>query len=437
MPMENILLNYFLKNFSLFYKFKNAKIAYGNSGNETEIIIKNDASSSQDKYVKKYIFDDYKDKRIPFLYTDKIAKEIITQKDNKIIINYDIVASAFYFLSGLDEILNKNYDKLGRFKYKNSLIEKLNLIGVPVVNYYFSIFYDALELAGKNPKRKNLWDSSDFAVFLSHDIDVCKSAWFEAGKYELFKGNLFKVIKLLGNKIIGKDDWFNFEKITEIEKNYNAKSTFFFLPEKGKKYNLKNADYDIKSQAIQTILENLKNTGFEIGVHGSFGTHNNPDKLKDNIEKISTDVIGNRFHFLMFDNNKTPATLELANIKYDSTIGFAEHIGFRRATCYPFYLFDFKYKKISPVIEIPLMVMDATLKYAKYMNLTPDEAVKNILPIIKEIKKFGGVFTILWHNTFFSQYKYEGWKDVYIEILNNLNNSLLTNGKDIYERIKK
>ena len=140
----------------------------------------------------------------------------------------------------------------------------------------------------------------------------------------------------------------------------------------------------------------------------------------------------------MFDPEKTVSVLEESGIKYDSSLSFAEQIGFRRATCYPFYLFNFEKDRISPVIEIPLIVMDSTLSNKKYIELSPQVSLPLIINLVDEIKKFEGVFTILWHNTSFSEYKYTGWKDLYISTLDycRKNNGLLTTGKSIYEKIK-
>jgi len=89
------------------------------------------------------------------------------------------------------------------------------------------------------------------------------------------------------------------------------------------------------------------------------------------------------------------------------------------------------------VVEIPLIVMDTSLSSGKYMRLDREEALQKVCELMDETEKFNGVFTLLWHNTSFSDYKYTGWRKVYIDILayGLKKNGLLTNGKDIYERI--
>lgn len=44
------------------------------------------------------------------------------------------------------------------------------------------------------------------------------------------------------------------------------------------------------------------------------------------------------------------------------------------------------------------------------------------------------MLTILWHNNFFSDYKYAGWRQLYVELLQYMNEqkAWLTNGEQVY-----
>lgn len=435
-------LDFFLRNFRLFFNMDNIEVNYG-IDNEKLISIAQSVESSfwnqrNDVDQDQIIWKEWKSVKIPFLFEMDDTKDIITRSEGKVFINYDIVASAFYFLSGWNELVNPAKDEFGRIKFENSIFCKLGIITTPVVNYYFDILNEAISFVGKDG-RKERWDKFDFGVCLTHDIDTCQSAWLEGSFSELKKKRVHSIPKLIMKGLWGKDDWFNFSTITNIEKQYNALSSFYFLPQKGKVGAWKNADYNINSKSIQKTISTLLANGNEVGVHGSFGTHNNAENLANDINRINRHpVIGNRFHFLMFDPLTTVSVLEKCDIKYDSSLCFAEHIGFRRGTCYPFYLYNFEKDQVSNVIEIPLIVMDSSLSYKKYMGLTTGNAFESVTQIIDEVKKFNGVFTLLWHNTFFSDYKYTGWREVYIKILEycKKNNGLLTNGPEIYTRIK-
>lgn len=432
---------YFIRNFELYFSTSDIKIQYGKQQDAQVSIVKNIDDSfwnnKKDIDADKIVWKEWKNVRIPFLFNDGDKEDVLTKKDNLVIVNYDIVASAFYFLSGWNEYISADKDDFGRVTYESTLIHELKIEGIPVVNYYFDILSDAInQITGQTSK--NIWQEHPFAVALTHDIDVCKRAWLEGSFSEFKKKRFLSIPKLILNRLLGKDDWFNFSKIVELERKYNANSTFYFLPRKGKVNEWKNADYDVLSPEIKKVIQGLNENGNETGVHGSFGTHTNSELMKQDIARISNyPVVGNRFHFLMFDVYRTVSVLENAGVKYDSSICFAEQIGFRRGTCLPYYLYNLEKNEISTVLEIPLIVMDASLMFKKYMGLSQKESVQAVIALIAEIKKFNGVLTILWHNTSFSDYKYTGWCEVYEQIISYCkdNNALMTSNIDIYNRI--
>ena len=86
---------------------------------------------------------------------------------------------------------------------------------------------------------------------------------------------------------------------------------------------------------------------------------------------------------------------------YDSTLGFAEHFGFRHSYCLPFYPYNFQTGAAHNFLEIPLNVMDTTLHHPHYLQLRAAEILPALRPMLEEIKKFGGVATVLWHNDHF------------------------------------
>jgi hypothetical protein len=435
--------DYFIKNFHYFYNIEGITIEYGVQNGAKISIVKNADNSfwngKEDIIFDQIIWKEWKGRKIPFLFDKSDENEIITNVNGKVVIKYDIVASSFYFLSGWNEYVSKEKDEFGRIKYDNSIIKKLNIIETPVVNYYFDILNEAIcQYTGC--VKKTLWGNYDFGVALTHDIDTCNSAWLEGSFSELKKRHFLTIPKLIVKRFFDKDDWFNFDKITQIEMQYKATSSFYFLPQKGKTENWKNADYNIKSKSIQKAISFLKSGGNEIGVHGSFGTHANAKKLIKDIERVNSNpIFGNRFHFLMFNPEKTVSVLEECGVKYDTSLSFAEQIGFRRGTCFPFHLYNFEKNELSSIIEIPLIVMDATLQNKRYMGLSQEKSLNYVFELIKEVMKFQGVFTILWHNTLFSDYKYTGWKDVYIKILEfcKANNGFLTSGMEIYSKTIK
>ncbi|RYF31676.1 MAG: hypothetical protein EOO38_31465, partial [Cytophagaceae bacterium] len=109
-------------------------------------------------------------------------------------------------------------------------------------------------------------------------------------------------------------------------------------------------------------LIKLSEQGCELGLHGSLGTSTNAMHLLRDMHRAHTAVgIGDRFHYLSWEPRFTSNLLVVTKTTYDSTLGFAEHYGFRHSYCLPFQPFNFADGQAYAFLEIPLNVMDATL----------------------------------------------------------------------------
>lgn len=403
--------------FSIYKKSQNVNISYGNDTGD--IIIKKGDLSFFD--LKKpipdhFVWHTWEDRSLPFLFNLNKEKEILTVQENKIFINYDIFSASFYFLSNWQEIYQPKTDKYGRFPYKKSIQYRHDLSLIPVVNYYFHILKTAIEkLTGKTIVRKNSEDA--FSVFLSHDIDKVKSGWLYDSFAEFKKGNLANMFNILFRKLRGIDDWNNLDNIIQLEDELGVSSTFFFLTESGGN----NSDYKLKE--VEPYFDDIKQSGSEIGIHGSLGAGLDPQKFKNEIKKLEVDISGNRFHYLKIDSSKTPSVIDKAGLDYSCSLGFAEQIGFRNGFCFPFRPFNLKTQKPFQHIQIPLMIMDTTLRNKNYMGVQSQKKMMGqIYQIVDEVEKFGGVLSILWHNSYFTDYKYAGWRKQFILLVQLLKN---------------
>jgi hypothetical protein len=439
--MTEKIFSYIMKNFDLSCKIESNEfnINYG-IDNKSKIQIKkgnvNYFNSKDTLDLSEVIWKEWEGEKIPFLFDSDMSAHIITNSEEQVIINYDIIASGFYFLSNWQEYVSRDKDIYGRFRMTESIQYKLNFICNPVVNYYFDILKNAIEKAYDIKLAKRLWGKGKMAVCLTHDIDLCESAWIQGSFRELLKGNIFAPLKLSLAKLFKNDAWFNFNEIVEIEKKFNANSSFFFLPFKGKKKGIPNADYNISKPKFRNVFRMIRENGSEIAIHGSIGTSTDSDLLKSEKSKIGVEVIGNRYHFLMYDPYSSPFILSESDLSYDSTLGFAEVIGFRNSYCLPFYLYDIKNNRSTNIIEIPLNVMDVSFG-EKYMGITKDEALIKMCDLVNTIEKFNGCFTLLWHNTYFSEYKFTGWNNIYCKILEYCagKNALITSCGNIYTQL--
>ena len=406
--------DYILDTFRSIYEV-NSEITIGyNSSCDVCILNSSDTFfNNTEAHPENFTFKKWDNRLLPVLFSKDNIDDWFTLNRNQVIINYDILGAAFYFISGWQEIHTRKRDEHGRFPYNESHQKKYDYLTVPVVNYYFDVLKKAIELSSNKHIQRKIWPDSNFKTIITHDIDKINSGWKEGGFSALKKGNFITLLSLLAKKVVSIDPWQNIPDIVELERSLNIPSTFFFLTSKEKG----NADY--KLTQVKPWLDLIIKQGSEVALHGSLGSCNNHEVLKTEKSKLITNPTGNRFHYLKFEPSTFAKNLEYAGFKYDSSVGFAEHIGFRYGFCFPFKLYDLQSKSVSDVLEIPLVLMDATLSHQKYMKNDPEKHLKIDL-VIEEVKKFGGVLRILWHNNYFSEHKYSGWKELFISIIKKL-----------------
>lgn len=358
-------------------------------------------------------------------------KSIFSFQGTNLIFHHDLIKSAFYLLSGYQELKPEYKGKFNRFPYELSVQNKLGITNKPIVNYYFKYIEKGIsEYCVNNKIGINIKKSfKTFGFFLTHDIDKIDTySIFDLVYYikvvlGISKSNLKFKIKLkkfaeyLFNYFFTKRNpsW-DFEFLRSIEEKYNFKSAFYFLPK-----DLKHQDayYSFSEKRLQPVFEQLKNSGCEIGIHGTNRSATNIDFLNENIKELhkatKVNIKGIRQHRLIYDMNITPFLHQEAKLLYDTTLGFAEHEGFRNSYCHPFKLYNFKEEKAFKTWEIPLNIMDATL--FEYRKLNVEKAFVASKTIIDEVIKFNGLFTLLWHNGYFDEIVYPGIKNFYVKLL--------------------
>ncbi len=434
------IFNYVLKNFKAVYKIKSSEfdINYGINNSSRIQIRKGEISyfkGNKPLDLNTITRKEWNKTDIPFLFHSESAENILSVAEGRVVINYDIIASSFYYLSNWQEYVSQEKDKYGRFPFSQSIQYKLKTADIPVVNYYFDILKSAIEIGYNIKLNQNLWKGRNLAVCVTHDVDLCESAWIQGSYREIRRGNFLSPFKLLARKIFNDDEWFNFREIIETEHKYDINSTFFFLADDRVKDGIPNADYKITKPEFKKIFDLIEGNGSEIAIHGSIGTYQDADLLKSEMKKIGRNITGNRFHYLLYDSLNTPEILSGSGLKYDSSLYFAEAVGFRNSFCLPFYLFDIKNFYTTDIIEIPLTVMDTSFE-ERYMGLNHEDALTAMYGLVEKVEKFNGCFTLLWHNTCFSEYKYKGWKDVYCRFIRFALNkgAFISGGRNILDQ---
>lgn len=381
--------------YSLATAFFNKRVQCVFTGDRESAQISVGTSGSDDILVSKEFYDSLAKGR--FSPEDCLCPnaELVTVDGNP-----DYLSTLFYLINSLQEYNSTATDNLGRFSYSHSL-QKKN--GNVLYNYVQQLIND-LFASNKILSRLHTGQRKS-TIFLTHDIDSVYGALKQDGYYALKHGKISNLLAIFYNSLLSRPDWLNMDKIMKIEDEYGFRSTFYWLLINDKK----NSDYNFRSPAIQKQFKNINHLGWENGLHKSVA----PLTFTQEIDLLGEKPLGNRYHYLKFNLPQGYNAIEKSGIKLDSTLAFTEATGFRNSYGLPFMPFNLKAGKVYDFVEVPQLVMDQTF----FRERVPVEKTKQQLMDFFENNKTNCVFTINWHNNFFSELKFKGYLQLYKDLL--------------------
>lgn len=354
----------------------------------------------------------------------------------------DMDLSSFHksLLLGLTEAESTASDNRGNKDFQHNPLFWSGQVLEPVINQWLS---HELEKRKLNPPP--IWpQGKKFAVCLTHDVD-------EVDPYSLlphlrclktsllaFSQGVERIEGVLKNSatfgFAAANSWRNgtaplFDPWLELEDKFGFRSTFFFFPDKAGFYHPKDGPiYHYHDRmfsqgvqvSVQEFMRKLVKNGWEVGLHGSFLSFDDPWELqrqKAQVEKcLEAEVVSIRQHCLHFDITKTPRAQSLAGFKFDSTYGSNRLIGFRNGLALPFYHYDLAADRDLPILQIPLHIQDSALLRRDNLDLTPESALNYACQMIDKVEQIGGLITLLWHPRPVDG-KFSGYFWVYQELL--------------------
>ncbi|NQV53851.1 MAG: hypothetical protein HQ500_11750 [Flavobacteriales bacterium] len=326
----------------------------------------------------------------------------VRRKDGSI----DHLSTLMYMVNYLQEYGRVEQDDIGRFPFYASYQKRFDVVSKALVLYHFKKFLAQYEL-GK-------WIDQPSRLFVSHDNDGLFRSFKQDGKFALSKGRLDWLLRIVFSEAIRKPRWFNMDRIMDINDEYDLKSTFFWLVEQGdvelESRRLRNSDYAIDDPRIQRQMKKIEARGFEQGLHKSISSYG----FDEEIALLPFACQANRNHFLRLQIPEHFQEMEDAGLKLDFSLGFAEEFGLRNNYALPYQPYDLNHGQASSVLYVPLMIMDTTNWTYKQHSI--EEFRIKALSLIEEHEQ-NAVISILWHNKYFTDMKFEGYLQVYRSIL--------------------
>ncbi|HPG36213.1 MAG TPA: polysaccharide deacetylase family protein [bacterium] len=359
--------------------------------------------------------------RIPLIYGTNESEVSVSEEE--ISIPVDVFGSAFFMLTRYEEAVKNNRDTHDRFPASASLAFKEHFLCRPIINEYVEILWSSMRVLWPEIERKE----RKFEMVLSHDVDrpfkyrnMLPATFLKIVAADLIRRRSVRkayesVKSYIAVKMgeIDRDPFNTFDFIMDLSEKAGLKSCFYFISDHSD--NKINCDYSINDPEMISLMKKIHSRGHEIGLHPGYDTSDNPEKLKNEFVKlrkicsangIKQEKWGSRQHYLRFSVPQTWRYLSEAGIDYDSSIGFADHVGFRSGICYDYPVYDVVQRKPLEIVEKPLVVMEKTVIDGNYMNtVSADRTINLIKELAGVTELFKGSFILLWHNSRLSEKK--------------------------------
>ncbi|OIQ37955.1 MAG: hypothetical protein BM563_07275 [Bacteroidetes bacterium MedPE-SWsnd-G1] len=335
------------------------------------------------------------------------------------VIPFDLFAASFYLISRYEEYLPFVQDTNERFPATESLAYKEGFLQRPLVDIWALQFKEIL--AKKFPDFK--FKERKFEIISTIDVDNVF-----AYKHKGFVRNLggfckdfftLKIGRLIERTLVllrlRNDPYDTFNEIISLSKSKKIKTIFFFLVGD---YTTYDTNVSSSNNAYRSLIKSMADY-VEVGLHPSYYTMKNSDKLKKEKNKleqiVNQPMHKSRQHFLRVKLPETYQNLIDLDVTEDHSMGYAKEMGFRASTCTPFYFYDLDFEIQTPLKIFPFAIMDVTLN--DYQGHVPAVASVKIQELKNEVRKVNGTFITLFHNESLSENEsWKDWKKVYESI---------------------
>ena len=346
------------------------------------------------------------------LNVDEILLETSIRKD----VDYSTLnelGKCFYWLSRYEEYIAKpeQFDEHNRFlgsdlDYSKPIVDEICL----EIQHKIKTKFPEVSFKQRVFKQINTHDIDYSWKYLHHSPKVKIGSLFK----KIVKGNFSEAkqqIKVLNQQ--KKDPYDTFDYLKTLAEKHQIETIFFWLLGDYSTFD-KNHHWENEAQKklINTII-----TWAEIGIHPSYQTNNQEDKLKTEINRlekiINQPIKKSRQHFIKLSFPHTYQQLLINKISEDYTMGFPHQLGFRAGTSTPYKWFDVSTNEQTLLTIYPFVTMDVTLK--NYLKLTPQQALEEIKQLKQTIKAVNGTFITLFHQSNLNE-DWAEWRKVYESI---------------------
>lgn len=366
-------------------------------------------------------FSSFGDYSFPVIFKNPSVESAILLSEQLAIINFDIFAACFFVLARTEEYAEFTADEHQRFPLKHSWLWQAGVVDQPIVDNLMLLLARIWQEFWKIKVSPALIENSKVIINLTFDVDLVR--YFNLRRIlgapiiGLMKEKrltapplyLFHALKYLLRK--APDPYWGFPAIKQLQQKLGAPVTYFVIPQKKSLWE----DYDLFNDArLQARLAEIIGPEDELALHCTYNCLDTPEDFIKEKNKLAgifqRSIYGVRHHYLRFKVPESWSAAAAAHLNYDTTFCFAEYEGFRSGTSFPFIPFNLKQREEIPLVEIPLIVMDVTLRFYRRLNISAGRKIlQSLLAICQQVN---GVLTILWHTSNLQSFGWEKWYDL-------------------------
>jgi hypothetical protein len=334
-------------------------------------------------------------------------------------IPFDLFGSAFFMLTRYEECVSPVRDRHGRYPGSACLAFRLGFLQKPVVDQYAELLWAGLSRLWPGLRRPQhayrLWLTHDvdqpYFVFRRNRLRMAALGLGKGGEDALLRRDVRQAatrVRAMTRTLVHgaeADPHFNLRAVMDIDEAHHLSATYFYMADKGGRYG---AAYGLNDPAIRSLLESTHRRGHQLGLHASYGSMTDAAALSSEWSRLRSAVFslgieqaswGSRTHFVRWSARTGFRDTDAAGADFDTTLAYADQVGFRCGTCREYPAFDLLGGRPLRLQVRPTIAMEYSVIDPHYMGKgLGDEALLIFSRLAEECRTYGGTFTLLWHN---------------------------------------
>ncbi len=323
----------------------------------------------------------------------------------------DLVAFTFVMLTRWEEYVGKtSTDEHGRAVRQDMLAHRFGFDDRPIIDQWAFVLRGWIE--AKNPHALSARPES--SILMTHDVD--RPVKF-TGLGRVIRGAIGEMVARSHNPLLAMKEascglralfdyradpfYIELRRLMDWNEQMGLRGCFYIMTAEPGPFD---DGYDASQKPYREILHEIVSRGHEIGWHPGYLTNVDPSVFaseKKRMDQIANGAaVGGRQHYLRWKAGVSWERWEDAGLRYDSSVGFADVIGFRCGTCRPFPVYSLARDQTLRLVERPLVLMDVALELECRSGSDPLDLAKRCLDQVAEVH---GEAVMLIHNSFLNR----------------------------------